>query len=192
MSNERLSSNDPLIALSSYEKGLQLLSSNSIARSPSTRSGKASFESFTKYRELWRWTERLLWRNIVLSAKHRSIESTLQNLRVYATHSIHWPPSFRATRRATICSIHLRALIALSSHPHSVLFVNKAVWMNESRSVILECRAILSASTNFPSAGERNVPVEEFVDLCVAIWEAGGSISEQTSWVLDVGALTDF
>jgi hypothetical protein len=188
MSHEKLSPESPLVSLSSYEKGVRLLASNAIARSAPTRSGKANFESFTKYRELWRWTERLLWRDIMLSAKHRPLESTLQSLRVYALHSAHWPPTFRPSHRATICSIHLRAMIALASFPRCRLFTGRISWMNASRSIIHECRAILSASTSFPRAGERNIQVEEFVDMCVAVWEASGCSVDQASWVLDVSS----
>ena len=52
--------------------------------------------------------------------------------------------------------------------------------------MVHEYRAILDATTKFPSAGEHNVPVEEFVDLCVAVWEAGGAVGDQAAWVIDV------
>lgn len=45
---------------------------------------------------------------------------------------------------------------------------------------------MLNVSTKFPRAGERNVLVEEFVDLCVATWEASGAVGEHAGWVLDV------
>lgn len=54
------------------------------------------------------------------------------------------------------------------------------------RKVVHEYQAILGKSTHFPKAGERNTPVEEFVDLCVAGWEAGGASADQANWVLDV------
>ena len=41
-------------------------------------------------------------------------------------------------------------------------------------------------STKFPWAGERNTPVEEFVNLCVATWEVSGAVGERAGWVLDV------
>ncbi|KAL0066998.1 hypothetical protein AAF712_005987 [Marasmius tenuissimus] len=58
--------------------------------------------------------------------------------------------------------------------------------MHTARSVIQEYRAILNVSTTFPKAGERNHKVEDFVDLCVAVWEASGGVGEYTGWVLDV------
>lgn len=45
---------------------------------------------------------------------------------------------------------------------------------------------MLNVSTKFPRAGERNILVEEFVDLCVAIWEASGVKGEHIGWVIDV------
>jgi len=45
---------------------------------------------------------------------------------------------------------------------------------------------ILSSSTNFPRAGEHNVKVEEFVDFCVAVWEAAGGVGEHAGWIIDV------
>ena len=45
---------------------------------------------------------------------------------------------------------------------------------------------MLDITTKFPRAGERNVLVEEFVDLCVATWEASGAVGEHAGWVLDV------
>ena len=59
-------------------------------------------------------------------------------------------------------------------------------WLPEARSVIQEYRSVLNVSTKFPRAGERNVLVEEFVDLCVATWEASGAVGERAGWVLDV------
>jgi len=59
-------------------------------------------------------------------------------------------------------------------------------WLPEARSAIQEYRSVLNVSTKFPRAGERNVLVEELVDLCVATWEASGAVGEHAGWVLDV------
>ncbi|KAG6885786.1 hypothetical protein C0993_009891 [Termitomyces sp. T159_Od127] len=40
--------------------------------------------------------------------------------------------------------------------------------------------------TSFPRAGERNLRVEDFVDLCVGIWEADGARGEGAGWVIDI------
>ena len=45
---------------------------------------------------------------------------------------------------------------------------------------------MLNVGTKFPRTGERNVPVEEFVNLCVATWEVSGAVGERAGWVLDV------
>jgi hypothetical protein len=55
-----------------------------------------------------------------------------------------------------------------------------------ARSVVQEYRAILTVSTHFPRAGEKNVKVENFVDLCVAVWEASGEVGDHANWVIDV------
>ena len=52
--------------------------------------------------------------------------------------------------------------------------------------MIQEYRSVLDVSTRFPRASERNVLVEEFVDLCVATWEASGAVGEHAGWVVDV------
>lgn len=44
-------------------------------------------------------------------------------------------------------------------------------WITEALYIINTQRAILTASTKFPRAGERNVPVEDFAELVVRVWE---------------------
>jgi len=60
-----------------------------------------------------------------------------------------------------------------------------------ARRAIQDYRDILNASTHFPKAGECNIQVEELTDLCVAVWEAGGSKSNDAPWVLDVSVLQE-
>ncbi|KAI5117629.1 hypothetical protein M0805_001272 [Coniferiporia weirii] len=185
MSHERISPNSPAQALASYEKGIVLLQAFAIPKHPPPRPGRASFESFNNYCELWRWTERLLWRTIVLSAHHKGVESTILVFRAYAIHSVHWPATFEPIHRSTVCTLYLRALIMLAWQPGTLL-QTKAALTVEMRSVVNEYREILGTTTLFPSAGEQNVLVEEFVDYCVAAWEAGGSVGDQAGWVLDI------
>jgi hypothetical protein len=47
-------------------------------------------------------------------------------------------------------------------------------------------RAVLSSTTAFPHAGQVNHKVVDFVDGCVALWEAGGEHEEDAVWVVDV------
>jgi len=61
-------------------------------------------------------------------------------------------------------------------------------WLHSARTVVHEYRGVLTSSTKFPRAGERNMQVENFVDLCVAVWEAAGANGEQAGWVIDVCA----
>jgi len=60
--------------------------------------------------------------------------------------------------------------------------------MMEARSVINGYRDVLSATTKFPRAGTRNVAVEEFVDLCVAVWESDGAVGDNAGWVIEVSS----
>ena len=188
MAHERLAPGSPSQALVAYERGVHLLQQFAIPKSPPNRPGRQSSESFTKYRELWQWTNRLLWRVIVLSAQHKDIEHTIPIFRTYTSHSVHWPATFQAAHRSTVCSLYLRTLLLLAPNINTStkLFQGKTAWVNEMRSIVNEYRSILSVSTHFPSAGERNVLVEEFVDYCVAAWEASGTNGDQASWVIDV------
>ncbi|KLO16848.1 hypothetical protein SCHPADRAFT_937555 [Schizopora paradoxa] len=186
MSHERISPGSPVLALAAYDKGCSLLKSFSIPKSLPTRPGKSNLDSFTRYRELWRWTDMLLWRAISISAKHRNIDDALPLLRSYMLHSSHWSSNFRAVHRQRIFALYLRALILYADCLPSPLFANKAAWSTEMRSVINEYRLILGSTTSFPRAGERNILVEEFVDYCVAGWEACGAAPDQAVWVIDI------
>ncbi|TFY57861.1 hypothetical protein EVJ58_g6765 [Rhodofomes roseus] len=158
--------------------------------------------SFGRYRELWRWVERLLRRAIILASRTYDVHqqgssgtiSLWTLLDRYHTCSAHWPPTFRPAQRSTIAVLHLRAFVlrvhaspAEAAIPASRAGVEKPHrWISAARSVVQEYRAILSVSTQFPRAGERNVQVEDLVDLSVAIWEADGAVGEYAGWVIDV------
>jgi len=167
-------------AIASYESALPLLDHVNIPKSLPSPTGKATFEYFARYRELWRWTERLLWRASILSAKTRPISQTLPVLRAYQAHSVHWPATFRPEHRSTIAQLHLHALVQTYTP------VSKFAWLNEVRSLVTDYRILLTATSSFPRAGQRNVKVEEFVDLCVAAWDVNGASGDQACWVIDV------
>jgi len=215
MSRERLSPSEPQKALKAYSNAIPLFSSLRSEITPKS-SGTLDFTVFHQLRELWRWVERLLWRAVVLSSRTTDLysqgqpESQLwQWLDHYASCSAHWPPNFRTVHRSTVYSLHIRALIlkndGLSSrHPHHAppsslpstatsastsptqSETQSHNWINSARSIVQDYRAILNASTKFPRAGERNMEVENFVDLCVAIWETHGAVGGQAGWVIDV------
>ncbi|KAF8804168.1 hypothetical protein BYT27DRAFT_7170685 [Phlegmacium glaucopus] len=131
----------------------------------------------------------------------------------YTYYSAYWPPAFRTSHRSTISSIHIRALIlvhrpspslslptptpaspspSLSPSPRTFKKMPPA-WLHRAHLVIQNYKAILSISTTFPRAGTRNEKVEEFVDLCVAVWESsvfggggGGGGAGQVGWVIDI------
>jgi len=144
--------------------------------------------SYTQYLELWRWVEQLLWRTVVIAVRISTDELTLSALfRQYFACSSHWIPSFRPQHRSTVSTLFLHFIISqayATKSPSSD--TSPPSWLPEARSVIQEYRSVLNVSTKFPRAGERNVLVEEFVDLCVAIWEASGAVGEHAGWVIDV------
>ncbi|KAJ7577917.1 hypothetical protein C8J56DRAFT_969997 [Mycena floridula] len=202
MSHEKLG--DPNVALRSYSAAFPLLklAETEIGTIVSPMpSGKIDFTSYTRFRELWRWVERLLWRAIVLASQtfdihhdHRDAECPeSDSLWTWLTHysacSAYWPSNFRTAHRSTISVLYLRALVlryALPPANPTTELVKPPPWLHTARSIIQDYRAILSVCTRFPKAGERNVKVEDFVDLCVAIWEASGAVGAYTGWVLDV------
>lgn len=155
---------------------------------PTASSPNPQPSSYTQYLELWRWVEQLLWRTIAIAVRVSTDEPTLSALfRQYFACSSHWIPSFRPEHRSTVSTLYLHFVIfrARTTKTPS-LDMGAPIWLPEARSVIQEYRSVLNVSTKFPRAGERNVPVEELVDLCVAIWEASGAVSEHAGWVLDV------
>ncbi|KXN92633.1 Putative cargo-transport protein ypp1 [Leucoagaricus sp. SymC.cos] len=159
--------------------------------------GKLDFAPFYQLREMWRWVERLLWRGIVLSARPCEVhqdettgatESLWQWFGHYATCSAGWPSNFRTAHRSAVATIYLRAFVlrhrVLSESP--VYIPKTPSWLHQARTLCQDYRAILSASTKFPRAGERNIKVEEFVDLCVAVWEAASGMGEHAGWVIEI------
>ncbi|KAF8066830.1 hypothetical protein FPV67DRAFT_1768536 [Lyophyllum atratum] len=187
-----------------------------LSDSESSSTPSSNVKMFLQHRELWRWVERLLWRTIVLSAHVSTPEGSDTPetdvwtwLRQYSACSRYWPATFRTAHRSTVSVIYLRALI-LRYHPIHVRTESTdmtlgstsdsglgqsspsgattagGAWLATAKAVVNDYRAILSACTSFPRAGERNVRVEDFVDLCVGVWEAGGASGEGAGWVLDI------
>ncbi|KAI0660278.1 hypothetical protein C8Q70DRAFT_980001 [Cubamyces menziesii] len=201
MSYETLDTKDARRAFASYLAAAPLVAgvvSEIPTYVPAAASGASASpdnSSFARYRELWRWVERVLRRGIILGARICDVTRTdgengalWQLFQQYHACSAHWPPLFRSEQRSTVAVLHLRALILKAragptpkpgaDKPHR--------WISTARSVVQEYRAILSVSTSFPKAGERNVKVEDLVDLSVAAWEADGAIGEYAGWVIDV------
>jgi hypothetical protein len=215
MSLEKLSPADTSTILSAYLSATQALSTiegnfalsippNSL-HSPSSGTVHVINPSFTRYRELWRWVERLLRRAIIVASRTCSLngeqESTLWTLfSQYQTYSTYWPQTFRAKHRSTVAVLFIRALVLrarLTEHLPFILHAhfrpaNSDVPVTPStvaRRAIQDYRDVLNSSTRFPKAGECNIQVEELTDLCVAVWEAGGSKSSDAAWVMDVSVL---
>lgn len=196
MSQEKLSPSEPRKALKIYSRAFPLfnLAASEIAVSSAPSTSPTS--SFNHVREMWRWIERLIWRAVVLCSRtsdlHRP-EGNDDSIWTWFSHyrscSASWPANFRTVHRSTISVLSLRALI-LQHGPTSVNMVNgperPPLWLHAARSAVNDYRAILSACTTFPRAGERNTKVEDFVDLCLGIWEASGAIGDHAGWIIDV------
>lgn len=203
MAHENLSANDPRPALSAYVRARPLIvavTSDIPATAPTKAMGTGASDpsSFSRYRELWRWVERLLRRAIILATRTVNLhhenedQATLWSLfDHYQTCSAYWPPTFRPEQRSVISVLHLRALVLRARLTPSSQILSQTNsekrWIINARSVIQAYRAILSVTTHFPRAGERNVKVEDLVDLSVAVWEADGAVGEYVGWVIDVG-----
>ena len=209
MSREQLSPSEPQRALQAYSNAIPIFSSLRSEITPKS-SGKLDFTVFHQLRELWRWVERLLWRAVILSSRTADAHpqgqpehQLWQWFDYYSSCSAFWPPNFRPAHRSTVYSLHIRALILKSgafSHSQRSLSPFHATtntsephlppathgWIQTARSVVQDYRAVLTASTKFPRAGERNMQVENFVDLCVAVWETHGAVGAQAGWVIDV------
>ena len=197
MSYEKLDPSDPARAIQAYRNAIPLLNTIQfeIPRALTSQSGA---NSFTQYHELWRWTEHLIFRVITLLARVHPLDGPDRLIWMFFEHyeacSVHWPPSFRFYHRSIVAQLHLRALILKYRIPPERVSHNTSLqqsqkpplWMATARSVVTEYCTILDHNTRFPRAGEKNVKVEDFVDLCVAVWEASGSMSDRAGWVIDV------
>lgn len=178
-------------ALDDYEAAMPLLR-NLRATHVASSDRPQEDPSFVKYRELWRWAERLLWRASCLSAKYQSIEQSFAIFRVYAAHAQYFPPTFRPNHRHTVTMLHLHALFATSpGSPLTLPHQTKLSWITEARTLLGEYRLVLASTTRFPRAGERNVKVEEYCDAIMAVWERGGSKGSDSQWAIDVSLGVD-
>ncbi|KAG8942346.1 hypothetical protein FRC04_003798 [Tulasnella sp. 424] len=172
-------------ALVSYDSGIALLDRLAISRT--TPQGKTKIELFTKYRELWRWAERIIRGAVIVSARTSSIMETLRHLRLYSIYSYHWPSTFRPHCRSAIYTLHMRALCLAPPRldPRDPGALSKQAWRDEARRLASEMKVLLENTTEFPRAGEVNHRVLDFVDLCVAAWERGGFDEMDATWVID-------
>lgn len=173
-------------ALKTYMSALPLIATF-CSQTPTSSS---VHKSHTPQDEFWNWTERLLRRAIIVSGslETETLDKTMVLLERYRTCSAYWTRTFRAAPRCTIASIHLRALVIRASHLTSS---GKPTWLKTASTIIKETREMLDhcPAAGFPKAGVRNTIVEDFVDLVVAVWEAGGERGEETGWVIDVSCL---
>ncbi|KZV70944.1 TPR-like protein [Peniophora sp. CONT] len=192
-------SSDPSKALEIYLTATlslpTLLSSiSSSAPAPTTQ----QFASFVRYRELWRWVERVLYRAICLASRSCELGGEKEEVvwtlfGLYQNCAAHWPPTFRPHHRTTIAALHVRSLILKSRLPSSSsssttssLALSKKEFGTRARRVIREVRDVIGATTTFPRADQRNRNVEDLVDLAVASWQAAGAEGVHAGWVMDI------
>ncbi|KAF8630555.1 hypothetical protein AX17_005367 [Amanita inopinata Kibby_2008] len=213
MSHEKISPSNRKRALEAYRTALPLVNAaasefafsrpTSPTRTIATRTTEPT--PFMRFRELWRWVDRLIWRGAVICARTSNIlnddsgdadyECLWTWLKQYSSCSPCWPADFRTAHRSTISILYLRALSIKHGRSFRTLVMNTPIssrgkktpsWLITARSLMSNYRDILSASTKFPRAGEYNTKVEEFVDLCAAVWEAAGASGEHASWFIDI------
>lgn len=196
MCHEKLHPENPELAIQAYTAAIQLLIVIEY-EIPGSLAAQTPPSSFSQYRELWRWAERLMFRAVTLLARTRHLDDPDSLIWNFFTHyescSTHWPPTFRTSHRSIIAVLHLRALIIRFRAPSSLVTPSPSPqsekppqWLNTARSIINEYRTVLDKSTQFPKAGERNIKVEDLVDLSVAVWEASGTVADRAQWVIDV------
>ena len=123
---------------------------------------KGKQKAFKDVAECYRWMELILYHALLLSTKTK--DDPQQWTHAYSSLSSFWPPTFRVSHRCTIC----RLLLSLSS---------------PSKAIVDEYKTLLAAKYHFPSAGERNTEVEEYLDRCMTIWLDG---KKKGNWIVDV------
>ncbi|CAG7854617.1 SubName: Full=Uncharacterized protein {ECO:0000313/EMBL:CCA68643.1} [Serendipita indica DSM 11827] len=172
-------------ALSVYEAALPILQSLRLPHTPASQNDAVD-PSFIKYRELWRWAERLLWRASCLVSRFAPIDRALTVFRVYSNHAQYYPPTFRPNHRSIVSSLYLYAL--LLTYPGSeqaIPGVTRLSWITEARTLLGEYRLVLAQSTVFPRAGDRNIKVEEYCDGVMAVWERAGANGKEAQWAIE-------
>lgn len=173
-------------ALSVYEAALPILQSLRLPHTPASQNDAVD-PSFIKYRELWRWAERLLWRASCLVSRFAPIDRALTVFRVYSNHAQYYPPTFRPNHRSIVSSLYLYAL--LLTYPGSeqaIPGVTRLSWITEARTLLGEYRLVLAQSTVFPRAGDRNIKVEEYCDGVMAVWERAGANGKEAQWAIEI------
>jgi hypothetical protein len=210
LAHEHTSLHTPSLALNSYLSALSIIQSLSSSITQGTGNATAPSPSrddsaFTRYREFWRWSEKLLWRAIVLLSKHLPSEGpnksddlplAVQREQLSSLLSLYvsfpFPAHFRPGHRSTVYRLHLRHIVLSSSTSSSSANTDgPREWLSEARTAASELRAVLTVATKFPKADERNLPVLEFCDAVVGVWEAAGAKGEGAGWVIDVST-TDY
>jgi hypothetical protein len=122
---------------------------------------------------------RIFSTGMVLMGLFRNSEDAARLMRVYCVVAAHWPADFRPHHRATLYTLYIRTLCLTGTR-------GTPSWRDEARRAVTEMRVVLGSTTEFPHAGQVNPKVLDFVDACVALWDAGGEHEEDALWVVDV------
>jgi hypothetical protein len=196
MSIEKLHAGEPSRAIASYTAAVPLVQAlmADLPRPavPTSTSGSGTLDAaaFARYREFWRWAERTLWRGIILLARSPPSDTAVraQLLSLLALYrSCAWPPAFRPQHRTSVYSLHMRLLVlAARAGPAPAASGRAPAWLSTARAIALDLQAVLGARTAFPRAAERNAPVLQFADLCVAAWSAAGGSGAHAGWLVDM------
>lgn len=117
---------------------------------------------FDRYREAHRFVSRALSRAAVLSTRAADAGRARTVLKRYHTVARAWPPSFRPRQRMAMLRMYIRALETEADEI-------------EVLDALTQGQEVLGASTSFPRAGESNLPVSEFADAAVALYDLNPS-----------------
>lgn len=197
-----LSGASPQDALNCYLSALPLLSSISGFTLPTpsylSSTGQRSKLPFDTHREVHRQISTILSRSAVLSARSsNNLNQTIRICRTYHAFAASWPTTFRPIQRQRMLSLYLRALFSSvpAAHtqplqPYSLdetptpSLSARTLWRKEAIEAIRLGQSLLSATTTFPKAGSVNKPVDEFIELAVALADRTPSLSRDVISVL--------
>jgi hypothetical protein len=213
MSRESL--NQISAALQAYDAGLRLIESLDLL-AVAAKDEKTPSAAFKEYRELWRWVERLLRRRCVIASRrlcvtlcfvwryllisNSPVDGAISYLNTYRNYALKWSPGFRPYGCGTVLSLQLRALclhppfppptsLSINNNSARSISSSRTAWHRDAQDCAQYYQKVLETHITFPRAGERNDVVNDFVDMCMAIWERGGCMESEAAWVTEVSSI---
>lgn len=111
-----------------------------------------------------------------------------------------WSPGFRPHGCRTALSLQLRALclhppftpptsLSINNNSTRSISSSRTTWHRDAQDCARYYQKVLESHITFPRAGERNDVVNDFVDMCMAIWERGGCMESEAPWVTEVSSI---